>query len=92
MSLGIVFLSEVFGTAMLTLLGCGVVANVALKGTKGNSGGFLMVSLGIIGTYIARIYDEVKARPLYLVQETRGFAHAGEPDVALTHGHEERSP
>ena len=34
MSLGIVFLSEVFGTAMLTLLGCGVVANVALKGTK----------------------------------------------------------
>ena len=35
MSLGIVFLSELFGTAMLTLLGCGVVANVALKGTKG---------------------------------------------------------
>jgi glycerol uptake facilitator protein len=46
MSLGIVFLSEAFGTAMLTLLGCGVVANVALKGTKGNSGGFLMVTWG----------------------------------------------
>ncbi len=46
MSLGIVFLSEVFGTGMLTLLGCGVVANVALKGTKGNNGGFLMVNLG----------------------------------------------
>jgi glycerol uptake facilitator-like aquaporin len=46
MSLGIVFLSEVFGTAMLTLLGCGVVANVALKGTKGYSGGFLMVTWG----------------------------------------------
>jgi glycerol uptake facilitator protein len=46
MSLGIVFLSEVFGTAMLTLLGCGVVANVALKGTKGNNGGFLMVTWG----------------------------------------------
>ncbi len=26
-------------------------------------GGFLMVSLGIIGTYIARIYEEVKGRP-----------------------------
>ena len=35
MSLGIVFLSEVFGTAMLTLLGCGVVANVALKRHQG---------------------------------------------------------
>ena len=46
MSLGIVFLSEVAGTALLTLLGCGVVANVALKGTKGNSGGFLLVNWG----------------------------------------------
>ena len=35
-------------------------------------GGFLMVSLGIIGTYIARIYDEVKARPRYVVQEVTG--------------------
>jgi polyisoprenyl-phosphate glycosyltransferase len=32
-------------------------------------GGFLMMSLGIIGTYLARIYDEVKARPRYVVQE-----------------------
>ncbi|GAB4100113.1 MIP/aquaporin family protein [Sinomonas halotolerans] len=46
MSLGIVFLSEVLGTGMLTLLGCGVVANVALRGTKGNAGGFLMVTWG----------------------------------------------
>jgi glycerol uptake facilitator protein len=58
MSLGIVFLSEVFGTAMLTLLGCGVVANVALKGTKGNNGGFLMVTWGwgiavFAGVYVA---------------------------------------
>ena len=58
MSLGIVFLSEVLGTGMLTLLGCGVVANVALKGTKGNSGGFLMVTWGwgvavFAGVYIA---------------------------------------
>ncbi len=35
-------------------------------------GGFLMISLGIIGTYIARIYEEVKGRPRYVVQETRG--------------------
>ena len=58
MSLGIVFLSELFGTAMLTLLGCGVVANVALKGTKGNNGGFLMVTWGwgiavLSGVYVA---------------------------------------
>jgi glycerol uptake facilitator protein len=46
MSLGIIFLSEVMGTMMLTLLGCGVVANVALKGTKGNAGGFHLVNWG----------------------------------------------
>ncbi len=33
-------------------------------------GGFLMISLGIIGTYLARIYDEVKARPRYVVRDT----------------------
>jgi glycosyltransferase involved in cell wall biosynthesis len=35
-------------------------------------GGFLMISLGIIGSYIARIYDEVKARPRYVVREVAG--------------------
>ncbi len=45
-NLGVLFLSEVTGTAMLVLLGCGVVANVALTKTKGFNGGFLMVTFG----------------------------------------------
>lgn len=32
-------------------------------------GSALMISLGIIGSYIARIYDEVKFRPRYIVSE-----------------------
>ncbi|MDP4179600.1 MAG: glycosyltransferase family 2 protein [Bacillota bacterium] len=32
-------------------------------------GSILMISLGIIGSYIAKIYDEVKQRPRYLVSE-----------------------
>jgi dolichol-phosphate mannosyltransferase len=32
-------------------------------------GGVLMLSLGIIGTYIARIYEEAKQRPRYVVAE-----------------------
>ncbi|MFK7974909.1 MAG: glycosyltransferase family 2 protein [Halioglobus sp.] len=32
-------------------------------------GGVIMVSLGIIGEYLARIYNEVKARPRYLIAE-----------------------
>jgi dolichol-phosphate mannosyltransferase len=30
-------------------------------------GGALMVSLGIIGLYIAKIYEEVKERPRYII-------------------------
>jgi glycerol uptake facilitator protein len=43
---GLYFLSELVGTAMLLLLGCGVVANAVLAKTKGNGGGFLMINWG----------------------------------------------
>lgn len=38
-------------------------------------GSFIMISLGIIGEYIAKIYDEIKARPAYLVERAVGFGH-----------------
>lgn len=31
-------------------------------------GGFIMISLGIIGHYLARIYEEVKGRPRYIIR------------------------
>lgn len=45
-NLGLYFLSELVGTAMLVLLGCGVVANVVLARTKGNGGGWLLINWG----------------------------------------------
>lgn len=36
-------------------------------------GGVQMLSLGIVGEYIARIYDEAKNRPLYLIREKINF-------------------
>ena len=34
--------------------------------------GINLLSLGVVGEYIARIYDEVKGRPLYLVRRSSG--------------------
>jgi dolichol-phosphate mannosyltransferase len=36
-------------------------------------GGVQLLCVGILGEYVARIYREVKRRPLYVVQETVGF-------------------
>lgn len=41
-------------------------------------GSILMISLGIIGYYIAQIFTEIKARPRYLVSRTCGGGTAGE--------------
>jgi glycosyltransferase involved in cell wall biosynthesis len=37
-------------------------------------GGVQLLSLGILGEYLGRIYQEVKGRPLYLVRECYGFS------------------
>ncbi len=53
-----IFLSEIAGTAMLILLGCGVVANVVLNQTKGNNSGWIVIAFGwgvavFVGVFVA---------------------------------------
>ncbi len=52
------FIAEITGTALLILLGNGVVANVVLNKTFGNSGGWIVITFGwaigvFVGVYVA---------------------------------------
>ncbi len=45
-------------------------------------GGIQLISLGIMGEYIGRIFNEVKRRPLYVIEET---VSATDMDTGATH-------
>lgn len=58
---------------MTKLLGGSTVPGwLSLAITVSFLGGMQLVILGIMGTYMGRMYDEVKNRPLYIVRETVG--------------------
>jgi dolichol-phosphate mannosyltransferase len=38
-----------------------------------------LISLGVIGEYLGRMYEEIKGRPLFLVAEELGIEPAAAP-------------
>jgi dolichol-phosphate mannosyltransferase len=76
------------GMAISTLTGLGILAiiiqrinsgvwismEVIILVAVGLLSGLQLLYLGILGQYIARIYNEIKNRPLYIVQEYQGFS------------------
>lgn len=45
-------------------------------------GGIQLITVGLIGEYVGRVYDEVKGRPLYLIRETHNLeAPPGDDDL-----------
>ena len=64
------FIVEIINVFVVYLLPEGMLS---LFGLLFITNGIVLVMLGIVGQYVARIYDEVKARPLYIIGETVGF-------------------
>jgi len=54
------FLGEFVGTAVLIYLGNGVVANVLLKGSKGENGGWIVITAGWAFAVIMAVYVSTK--------------------------------
>ena len=53
------YIGEFFGTMMLLILGCGVVANVLLQQTKGHRSGWIVITFGwAMGTFVG-VYTAV---------------------------------
>ena len=49
-------LAELIGTMLLIILGDGVVANVVLKKTKGNSSGWIVITTGFSSCYTSSYF------------------------------------
>jgi glycerol uptake facilitator protein len=80
--MGEIFLSEVVGTGLLTLLGCGVVANVVLPRTKGNGGGWLLINFGWGLAVFAGVFASLKSGAHINPAVTLGFLANGMDEFA----------
>ena len=77
------FLAELFGTMLMILMGDGVVANVALKRTKGGGSGWIVVTTAwalavFVGVVVAGPYSGAHLNPAV----TLAFALSGQFDWA----------
>ena len=77
------FIAELIGTALLLLLGDGVVANVVLKGTKGENSGWIVITMGwgmavFVAVFVVAAYSGAHINPAV----TLGLAVAGKFDWA----------
>ena len=72
------FMAELLGTMLMILLGDGVVANVLLKDTKGNNGGWIVITTGwglavFVGVIVAGPFSGAHLNPAVTI----GLAVAG---------------
>src|ERR1700712_4357444 len=78
------FLGELSGTALIIVLGDGVVANVILNKTKGNNGGLIAITFGwamavYVGVFVAAPFSKAHLNPAV----TLAFAFLGKLEWSM---------
>jgi glycerol uptake facilitator protein len=81
------FLGEFIGTAILIILGDGVVANVVLNKTKGNNSGLIVIAFGwaiavFTGIFVASHFSKAHLNPAFTLAAAyvgKGFSWADVP-------------
>jgi len=81
-TIGDAFVSELMGTAMLVLLGTGVVANVILPKNKGFDGGWLLINFGWGLAVFSGVYVAFKSGAHLNPAVTMGIWTSGAEDFA----------
>jgi glycosyltransferase involved in cell wall biosynthesis len=77
------FMSAFLGLSMFipkspfAVVGLGIAAAVFFVG------GLLLLSLGVLGEYVGRVYDEVRSRPLSLISRVHRFPAMLAPQVGM---------
>jgi dolichol-phosphate mannosyltransferase len=76
----ILALCTVFSRSAVNPLGYGVAAAIFLVG------GFLLLCVGVLGEYLGRVYDEVRSRPLSIINKIYGPPQLISSEITMNHG------
>src|SRR5580700_6262982 len=76
----ILALCTVFSKSAVNPLGYGVAAAIFLVG------GFLLLCVGVLGEYLGRVYDEVRSRPLSIINKVYGPPHLISSQATMNRG------
>jgi glycosyltransferase involved in cell wall biosynthesis len=77
--IGALITSVTFVLAVILIIGKIIDPSVSIRGWTSLSvitlffGGVQLLSVGVLGIYISKIYREVKARPLYIIESTKNI-------------------